>query len=70
MEKKEMNIEAFTKLNTQISELIKILDDYDSVDITEARKSLKNAGMRIGSYYFRYEQKEPMLKIDTDEKAK
>lgn len=63
-----MTIEDFTKFNTQISELVASLDEFNHVDITEARKALKTAGMRVGQYYFRYEQKEPQLKIEKNEK--
>jgi len=56
--KKEMSIEAFTEFNTAISKLITELSQYNHVDITEAKKSIKNAGIRVGQFYFKYEQSE------------
>lgn len=54
MSKKEsMDIKEFNEINTSLSELLDKLSEYEHVDITEARKQLKQSGKKISEFYFR-----------------
>ena len=66
MSKKEiMTIEEFNEINSSLSELINKFQDYDHVDIIEAKKQLKEAGKRVSQFYYRIFNNEENGKQET-----
>ena len=48
-----MTVVEFNEINTKLSDLIVKLENYEHVDITEARKMLKESGKRIANFYYK-----------------
>lgn len=67
--KKEMNITEFNAINTQLSELLTKLNEYEHTDLTNAKKLLKEAGTRISNYFYRIFESNELITNDTENKT-
>jgi hypothetical protein len=56
-EKTQMNIEVFTSINNKLNELISTLSDYDDAEINTGIRNLKETGVKVAGYFYKYKQK-------------
>ncbi|MDH4127155.1 MAG: hypothetical protein OEV44_00265 [Spirochaetota bacterium] len=55
-EKTHMSIEVFTSINNKLDDLINTLSAYDDAEINTGIRNLKETGVKIAGYFYKYKQ--------------
>ena len=55
--KQSMNIETFSNINNQLNNLINTLSEYDDAEINTGIRNLKETGVKVAGYFYKYKQK-------------